>query len=817
MQFSESWLRQFVNPAIDSKALGHAMTMAGLEVEEQRSVAPPFSKVVVAEIISAEQHPDADRLRVCRVNAGPGFENLQIVCGAPNARSGIKIPCALVGAELSPAEEGGKPFQIKVGKLRGVESNGMLCSGRELGLGDDHAGILELPADAPLGQNVREYLKLDDQIYTIKLTPNKADCLSIIGLAREVAAITGAALCTPIGKTLTANINDSLPVEIEAPELCGRFAGRVIKGVNVKAKTPEWIVQRLAHAGQRSISPLVDLSNYVMLEMGQPNHVFDLDRIQGGLVVRWGKPGESLKLLNEQTVEPAPDSSAAALKVGVVADASGPISLAGIMGGESTAVSDTTQNIYVEAAFWWPVAIAGRARRFNFTTDAGHRFERGVDPQGTISALEYLSDLIVKVCGGQLGPIDDQIKQLPERKPVMMRLARAEKVIGIPLTVAIVKDLFERLGLEFSLSGEHQNTVFTVKPPSYRFDLEIEEDLIEEVARLYGFENIPDHPPKAELKMSAPPEAMRSVHTIRHRLAGEGYQEVVNFGFIDSQTESHMGQANPIAVLNPIASQFGVMRSNLWGGLLHNLRSNLNRGVNRARLFEIGRVFQRDSNAIDQPGVVAGFIQNIQLGGLAYGFANPEQWADSNQMVDFFDVKGDLQRTFNPLQIHTKMSATPHPALHPGRSAQIYLAQQAIGWIGELHPALQQTYNLANAPVVFEIYWDTITQIGLPAPIEISKFPTVQRDVAVVVKQSIPAQSLIETMLAKKQPYLIKIELFDEFRPQKESASMAADEKSLAFRLTLVNDQETLQDAQVEAVVHALLSALQKDCAARLR
>jgi phenylalanyl-tRNA synthetase beta chain len=431
--------------------------------------------------------------------------------------------------------------------------------------------------------------------------------------------------------------------------------------------------------------------------------------------------------------------------------------------------------------------------------------------------LEYLSELIVQVCGGQLGPIDDQIKQLPERKPLMMRLARAEKVIGIPLTVAIVKDLFDRLGLEFSVSGEHQHAVFTVKPPSYRFDLEIEEDLIEEVARLYGFENIPDHPPKAELKMSAPPEAMRSVHTIRHRLAGEGYQEVVNFGFIDSQTESQMGQAHPIAVLNPIASQFGVMRSNLWGGLLHNLRSNLNRGANRARLFEIGRVFQRDPNAMDQPGVVAGFIQNKQLGGLAYGFANPEQWAVSNHLVDFFDVKGDLQRALNPLQIHTKMSATPHPALHPGRSAEIYLANTAIGWIGELHPALQQTYELANAPVLFEIHWDAITQIGLPVPSEISKFPAVQRDIAVVVKQSVPAQSLIEIMLAKKQPYLIKIELFDEFRPQKESTSMASDEKSLAFRLTLVNDQETLQDAQVEAVVHALLSALQKDCAARLR
>jgi len=817
MQFSESWLRQFVNPAIDSKALSHAMTMAGLEVEEQRSVAPPFSKVVVAEIISAEQHPDADRLRVCRVNAGPGFENLQIVCGAPNARAGIKIPCALVGAELSPAEEGGKPFQIKVGKLRGVESNGMLCSGRELGLGEDHAGILELPVDAPLGQNIREYLKLDDQIFTIKLTPNKADCLSVIGLAREVAAITGAALCIPKSKTLITSISDRLAVTIEDADLCGRFAGRVIKGVNVKVKTPEWIVQRLAHAGQRSISPLVDLSNYVMLETGQPNHVFDLDRIQGGLVVRWGKAGESLKLLNEQTVEPAPDSSTAALKVGVVADQSGPISLAGIMGGDSTAVGDATQNIYVEAAFWWPAAIAGRARRFNFTTDAGHRFERGVDPQGTISALEYLSDLIVQVCGGQLGPIDDQINALPERKPVTMRLARAEKVIGIPLTMAIFSDLFKRLGLEFTVTGQDSKTVFTVQPPSYRFDLEIEEDLIEEVARLYGFENIPDVPPSAELKMSAPLESKRIVHAVRHRLAGEGYQEVVNFGFIDRQTEAQMGQPNPIEVLNPIASQYGVMRSNLWGGLLHNLRSNLNRGASRARLFEIGRVFKRDPKQTNQPGALAGFIQNKQLGGLAYGFVNPEQWASNNQLVDFFDVKGDLQRALNPLQIQTKASATPHPALHPGRSAEIYLANAAIGWIGELHPALQQTYELASAPVLFEIHWDAVTEIGLPKPYEISKFPAVHRDIAVVVKQSVPAQSLIDAMLIKKQPYIQKIELFDEFRPQKESASMAADEKSLAFRLTLVNDQETLQDTQVEAVVSALLGALQKDCAARLR
>ena len=815
MQFSESWLRQFVNPTQDSKALAHALTMAGLEVEEQRSVAPPFTKVVVAQIISAQQHPDADRLRVCRVNAGPGYENLQIVCGAPNARDGIKIPCALVGAELPPSEEGGKPFQIKVGKLRGVESNGMLCSGRELGLGEDHAGILELASDAPIGEDIRQYLKLDDQIFTIKLTPNKADCLSIIGIAREVAAITGAALCIPKPKAPTAAISDRLGVTIEDKDLCGRFAGRVIRGVNVNVQTPAWMVERLAHAGQRSISPLVDISNYVMLELGQPNHIFDLDKIQGNLVIRWGKAGEQIKLLNDQTVEPSPDK--AGMKVGVVADQSGPISLAGVMGGDSTAVGDSTKNIYVEAAFWWPQAIQGRARRFNFTTDAGHRFERGVDPNATINALEYISQLISDICGGQLGPIDDQITQLPERKAVTMRLARAEKVIGIPLTTELVSDLFKRLGLQFTTTGREHDAVFTVQVPSYRFDLEIEEDLIEEVARLYGFENIPDRPPQAELKMSAPREATRSVHAMRHRLAQAGYQEVLNFGFIDRQTEAQMGCNNPIEVLNPIASQYGVMRSNLWGGLLNNLRTNLNRGANRVRIFEIGRVFARDANQKEQAGVVSGFVQHQHLGGLAYGFNQPEQWASPNRLVDFFDVKGDLQGILNPLQIRTQAAESPHPALHPGRCALITLGQATIGWLGELHPALQQAYELPNAPILFELDWDAIHHIGLPSPSEISKFPAVQRDIAVVVEQSIPSQKLMDVMRAQRQQFVQGIELFDEFRPQKETSSMTLNEKSLAFRVTLVNDQNTLQDSQVEACMSALINALQKECKARLR
>ena len=818
MQFSESWLRQYVNPPLDSSALAHAMTMAGLEVEEQYCVAPAFTKIVVAQILSAEQHPDADRLRVCKVDAGTGQE-LQIVCGAPNARAGIKIPCALVGADLPPAEAGGKPFQIKVGKLRGVESQGMLCSGRELGLGDDHEGILELPADAPVGQDIRKYLDLDDQIFVIKLTPNKADCLSLIGMAREVSAITRTTLRTPKWSPVSASIADKLKVTIENTDLCGRFAGRVIRGVNPQAKTPDAIVQRLARAGQRSISPLVDLSNYVMLEMGQPTHVFDIDKLEGDITVRWAKAGESLELLNGQTVIPImADQSGKILEVGVVADQRGPVALAGIMGGNHCAVTNDTKNIYVEAAFWQPVAIAGRGRRFNFSTDASHRFERGVDPQATVDCLEYLTSLIVEVCGGQAGPIDDQVLAVPQRKPVSMRLARTMKVIGIPLSREIVTEVFERLGFEFKQEGD----TFIVTPPSYRFDIEIEEDLIEEVARMYGFENIPDVPPSATLKMSAKPEAKRGVHLLRQRLALQGYQETVNFGFTDLESEERLAGATEkdvISVVNPIASQYGVMRSNLWGGLLANLKANLNRGAGRVRLFESGRVFKRDASALDVAGQLGGFIQPQHIGGLAYGSFVPEQWASPNRAVDFFDVKGDLERVLDPLHFTTQ--AASHLALHPGRSAQIQLITPTgivnIGWIGELHPGLQQVYELPQAPVLFELDLQAILDLGLPIPEELSKFPAVQRDLAVVVKQSVSAQSLIDAMVSSKQSFVKKIELFDEFKPKAGSSSMANDEKSLAFRISLLNPAETLQDAQIDLVMSALLASLEKKCAARLR
>ncbi len=818
MQFSESWLRQYVNPSLDSEALGHAMTMAGLEVEEQHSVAPAFTKVIVAQILSAEQHPDADRLRVCKVDAGTGQE-LQIVCGAPNARVGIKIPCALVGAELPPAEAGAKPFMIKVGKLRGVESQGMLCSGRELGLGDDHEGILELPADAPVGKDIRAYLDLDDQIFVIKLTPNKADCLSLMGMAREVSAITGAPLCAPKWNLPVVSIQDKRKVTIENKELCGRFAGRMIRGINPKTKTPDWIVQRLARAGQRSISALVDLSNYVMLEMGQPTHVFDIDQLNGDITVRWAKPGETLELLNGQTVTlQGLDSAGKMQEAGVVADQKGPVALAGIMGGNHCAVNDDTKNIYIEAAYWLPSAIQGRARRFNFSTDAAHRFERGVDPQNTVKCLEYLSALILEVCGGQAGPVDDQVLNVPERKAVKMRLARAEKVIGIPLTNEIVAAVFKRLGFEFKQEGD----VFVVMPPSYRFDIEIEEDLIEEVARMYGFENIPDQPPVASLKMSAKPESKRGIHLLRQRFALQGYQEAVNFGFTDLESEKRLAgtsQKDVIAVLNPIASQYGVMRSTLWGGLLNNLKANLNRGAGRVRLFETGRVFKRDSSVKEVPGKVAGFSQIQKVGGLAYGSFVAEQWASPNRAVDFFDVKGDLERVLDPTHFLTE--AGKHPALHPGRSAQIFLIINAgkisVGWIGELHPGLQQAYELPQAPVLFELDLDPMRELGLPQPEELSKFPAVQRDLALVVKQAVSAQSLLDTMMASKQNFVRAIELFDEFRPKAGSSSMADDEKSLAFRVTLLNPNETLQDPQIDAVMAALLGTVEKKCAARLR
>ncbi|MFO0490535.1 MAG: phenylalanine--tRNA ligase subunit beta, partial [Curvibacter sp.] len=559
MQFPESWLREFCNPSLSTRQLADTLTMAGREVEDLRPVAPPFSHIVVGEIKEAVQHPNADRLRVCQVDVGQGAL-LNIVCGAPNARVGIKVRCALVGAELPPGEDG-KPFSIKLGKLRGVESQGMLCSARELKLSEDHGGLLELSPDAPIGKNIREVLNLDDTLFTLKLTPNLAHCLSVYGVAREVAALTGAPLKTPAIAPVAAKLSDVQPVKISAPDLCGRFSGRIVRNVNTKAATPQWMVDRLARCGQRSVTALVDISNYVMFELGRPSHIFDLDKIHGTLDVRWGKAGEQLKLLNGNTVTVDGE-------VGVIADDRQVESLAGIMGGDATAVSDDTRHVYVEAAFWWPKAIAGRSRRYNFATDAGHRFERGVDPELTVEHIERITQLIVDICGTPdtaCGPVDDHRVKMPVAQPVTLRVERAAKVIGMPVTQAQCVDVFRRLGLP-ATQAEGQ---VTVTPPLYHFDLQLEEDLIEEVARLVGYEQLPHTPPLAPVVPTLRTESQRSPFAVRRLLAALGYQETINYSFVDERWEHELaGNPKPIKLLNPIASQMGVMRSSLLGSLL---------------------------------------------------------------------------------------------------------------------------------------------------------------------------------------------------------------------------------------------------------
>nr|WP_198980330.1 phenylalanine--tRNA ligase subunit beta [Herbaspirillum sp. ASV7] len=807
MQFSENWLRTMVNPNMTSDELSHLLTMSGLEVEEVEPVAPPFTNVVVGEVLEVTKHPDADRLNVCRVNVHTGTI-LNIVCGAPNVRAGLKVPCAMVGAVLPPGADG-KPFEIKVGKLRGVESQGMLCSARELKLSEDHGGLLELPDDAPVGQNFRDYLQLNDLKFTIKLTPNKADCLSVLGVAREVSALTGTPLKVPTFQTVAVNLDEKLPVRISAPELCGRFAGRVIRGLNAKAATPQWMKQRLERSGQRSISALVDISNYVMLELGRPSHVFDLDKIHGGLDVRWGRKGESLKLLNGNTIEVDE-------WVGVISDDKEIESLAGIMGGDATAVSLETTNIYLEAAFWFPQAIQGRARRYNFSTDAAHRFERGVDFATVVEHIERITALLLEICGTpetRVGAVDDQIVNLPKREPVQLRTARAAKVIGVAVTDEMVADIFKRLGLVFS----QEPGLFSVTPPSYRFDIEIEEDLIEEVARVYGFENIPTLPPVAANAMRIAPENTRSLFAIRRLLADQDYQEVVNFSFVESAWEADFGgNTDPIKLLNPIASQMSVMRSSLIAGLVANARYNVNRKATRIRVFEAGAVFHKNPTAVDGPLTVAGFDQPKRVAALAYGPVVDEQWGQDSRNVDYFDVKADLEALFAPRTL--RFAKAEHPALHPGRSAQVLLGEQVIGVIGELHPKWQQKYDLPLAPVVFEVDADALQQRDLPVYAEISKFPAVSRDIALVVKQSVGAQQLLDVFAAEKAvnpacAILQALVLFDEY----QGKGLEGDEKSLAFRCTLQDTQNTLQDDKVDLAMTALVAAASAKLGARLR
>ena len=802
MQFSERWLRSFVDPPLGSDKLAHLLTMSGVEVESCRPVAPPFSGVVVGQVRSVQRHPNADRLTVCSVDVGAG-EPLSIVCGAPNVAGGMKVPVALAGARL-PGASSGEPLLIKATPVRGVESRGMLCSARELGLSDDHSGLLALPGDAPLGRDVREVLALDDRVFTLKLTPNRADCLSVLGVAREVAALTRAKLQAPEIRPVPAAIDAKFPVKISDPRGCGRFAGRVIRAVNASAPTPAWMKERLERAGQRSISALVDVTNYVMLELGRPLHVYDVDKLAGGIDVRFGRRGECVKLLNDMTVDV--DES-----VLCITDRSGPIGLGGIMGGDSTKADLTTRNIFLESAFFYPEAIAGRARRYNFTSDASHRFERGVDFDNNVAGIERATRMILEICGGEPGLTVDNVAKLPERRPVRMRVARAHKIIGMPVPEAEIADIFGRLGLTHSREAAGDKA-FVVTPPSFRFDIEIEEDLVEEVARVYGYERIPARPPRAPVTMRPQREARRSPHALRQRLADADYQEAINFGFVDPQWEADFaGEGKPIRVLNPIASQLAVMRTTLFGSLVGNVAYNLGRKLPRIRVFELGRVYLRDPAAQESDLEVAGVRQPLRIGAIAYGPALEEQWGVPSRNADFYDVKADVEALLAPRA--ARYESAQHPALHPGRSARVLLDEAPIGWVGELHPRWQQKYGLPLAAALFELDLEALRVVELPRYREVSKFPPVVRDLAVVVDESLPAAAPLEEMGRFRPAGVQEIRLFDSYRGK----GVESGKKSLAFRVVMQDTARTLTDAEADAAMAQLTELLAAKFGAKLR
>lgn len=777
MQFSESWLRTVVNPSLTSGELSHLLTMAGLEVEEMESVAPAFEKVVVGQVLGKEKHPDADRLNLLTVDVGQ-VEPLTIVCGAQNATVGMKAPCALVGAKLPGIE-------IKQAKVRGIASFGMMCSAKELGLADESDGLLALSADAVVGQSIREHLDLDDHLITLKLTPNRSDCLSVHGIAREVTALTNAPFHTIPAAKFAQTGSVTRNVKVSAPAACPRYTGRVISGVDAKAATPSWMVRRLERCGLRSISALVDVTNYVLLELGQPLHAFDLNKLSGDIAVRFARAGETLRLLNEQTVALQDDML-------VIADDKGPVALAGVMGGADSAVDDATTDIFLESAFFVPGVIVGKSRRLGFSSDSAYRFERGVDFATTQVALDRATQLMLDICGGSAGPLTAVQSDLPSRPPLLLRSSRILRVLGIGLTGEEIAQILSSLGMTFQQQGDD----FTVTPPSYRFDIGIEEDLIEEIARVHGYEQIQPAPVRANMTILPDYEAHRPLSKVRQVMVLRDYQEAVNYSFVEAEWERDLcGNTSPIALMNPIASQMSVMRSSLLGGLLGALRTNLARKQSRVRLFEIGACFKADAGD---------YCQEERLACLAYGAALPEQWGTDSRHVDFYDVKGDLEALFAPRKVTLQVAT--HPASHPGRSARVWLDGAAIGWLGELHPQWQQQYDMPLPAVWFEVQWTALVQSSVPRAADISRFPAVRRDIAVLVDEKVEVQTLLDAMSAPNAPYVADLALFDVYRGQ----GLESGKKSLAFRVLLQDTQKTLTDSEIEPSIAMLVEALRK-------
>jgi len=790
MKISTEWLREWVAVDESPAALAERLTMAGLEVDSVSPAAPPFSGVVVGEIVACEQHPDADKLRVCKVSTGS--DTVQVVCGAPNARLGLKAPFAQVGAKL-PGD-----LAIRKAKLRGVESFGMLCSARELGLSEDSAGLLELPADAPTGQDLRAYLGLDDSIIEADLTPNRSDCLGMIGVAREVGALSRQAVKPLPAVTVAETVADRITVSLEAPAACPRYVGRVLRNVRVDAPSPMWLRERLRRAGIRSLSVVVDVTNYVMLELGQPMHAFDLAKLDGGIVVRMARDGETLELLNGQTIELRGDSL-------VIADSQRAVALAGVMGGEQSAVGDDTRDIFLESAFFAPTAIAGRARQYGLHTESSHRFERGVDPNIQRYALDRVTQLILDIAGGEAGPAVEAAAeaQLPRPVAVHLRAQRVQRMLGVEIPASEVEDILRRLGLEVS---EHNDGWNVVVPP-YRFDIALEVDLIEELARVWGYHRVPVRRAAASLAMAPQAERRLPLRRLRSALVDRGYQEAITYSFVAPALQAALDpEQQPVALANPISADLAVMRSSLWPGLVQAVVHNQNRQHQRVRLFESGLRFRGSLDALTQERVIAG---------VACGSRLPEQWGAGSDTVDFFDVKGDVEALLALTGDAGSFGfqAGSHPALHPGQTACIYRGERLVGWLGAIHPEVEKRLDLAGTTYVFELALDPLTEARLPAFAPLSRFPSIRRDLAVVVRDEVSSASAVDAVRAAAGEWLRDAFVFDVYRGQ----GVEPGSKSLAMGLILQDSSRTLTDADVDDVMARVVTRLSQDLGAVLR
>jgi len=790
MKISETWLRTYVNPALSTEELVAQITMVGLEVDAVEPVAAEFSGVVVGEVIEMEKHPAADKLNVCRVNVGES-ELLQIVCGAANVRVGLKIPAALCGAIL-PGD-----FKIKQSKLRGVESFGMLCSAKELGLVAEAEGLMELPADAPIGTDIRAYLQLNDHSIEFDLTPNRADCLSVEGVAREVAVLNQMPLNIPMFEPVAITHSSKLSVTVEATEACPRYLGRIISGVNNQAETPLWMAERLRRSGLRLLSPLVDVTNYVLFELGQPLHVFDSAKLNGGITVRYAVNGETLELLNAQTMMFDEKSL-------VITDDESALAFAGVMGGSYSAVHESTQSVFLECAFFAPLSIAGKARQFGLHTDSSHRFERGVDFELQNRAIERATQLILEICGGQAGEITDvtTTSELPKREPISFRETKLNQILGMSFAPENVSEILERLGMKVVA----QTDGWLVTPPSFRFDIAIEADLIEEIARIHGYNNLPNNQILVRSSLNQATETVLDLDRVKDLLVDLGYQEAITYSFVDENLQKTIApSAEFIRLQNPISADLAVMRTTLWGGLLTAALHNTNRQQTRVRLFESGlRFVQKDGET----------LQEKMLAGLALGNACNEQWGEQERPLDFYDVKADVEAMFALTGCNVQFVADSHETLHSGQSAKILnQSGDVVGWLGMLHPTLEQELGFETPVFLFELVQDLLLQKQHASFKALSKFPSVRRDLALLVKEEVAAGDIIAAIQSCAEPLLQEAVIFDVYRGKGVEDGF----KSVALSLVLQNQAQTLTDVEIDAIVSTFLDTLTQKTGAKLR